>query len=414
MELPYILELLAVWAFIFVEDFLRYFLVAGLLAWLLYKFSDWADSRRIQQGLANNEDRRREIRHSTLTIFIFSLTGMSIYGLSKLGLLTLNSEYTVTALLIEAILIIVAHDAYFYWMHRGLHASRRLMRVHVLHHRSRTPGPWTAYSFSAGEAVLEAVFLPIYALLMPMHGITAFIFTSHMIIRNVLGHAGVEIYPRWWATHPLTRWITSTTHHDLHHAEFKHNFGLYFTWWDRWMGTEHPRYLQEFERAHSASSPTLPRTGSGYAAFLVLAIGFAVLTPSSNAQAGDEPYVGCWENSSRSMRVEIASCGNSYCGVLKHAAGHLSDGEQPLKDTRNIRRRLRDRPLTGIILAHLTSSRPKGLWKGTLYQPDTGKLQKASFKVLDNGSLKIRACSGQRCDSLYWHKTDVALCLEAP
>jgi Delta7-sterol 5-desaturase len=46
---------------------------------------------------------------------------------------------------------------------------------------------------------------------------------------------------------PLTRWINTTTHHDLHHSGgFNHNYGLYFTWWDKWMGTEHPHYAERF------------------------------------------------------------------------------------------------------------------------------------------------------------------------
>ncbi|MBI5277215.1 MAG: sterol desaturase family protein [Burkholderiales bacterium] len=38
------------------------------------------------------------------------------------------------------------------------------------------------------------------------------------------------------------RWLTTTLHHEMHHAYGRHNFGLYFTWWDRWCGTEHPEY----------------------------------------------------------------------------------------------------------------------------------------------------------------------------
>jgi hypothetical protein len=35
--------------------------------------------------------------------------------------------------------------------------------------------------------------------------------------------------------------FATTTHHDLHHnGSFNHNYGLYFTWRDRIMGTEHP------------------------------------------------------------------------------------------------------------------------------------------------------------------------------
>jgi sterol desaturase/sphingolipid hydroxylase (fatty acid hydroxylase superfamily) len=39
------------------------------------------------------------------------------------------------------------------------------------------------------------------------------------------------------------------THHDLHHAQAGWNYGLYFTWWDRMMGAEHPQYEQRFAAA---------------------------------------------------------------------------------------------------------------------------------------------------------------------
>ena len=45
---------------------------------------------------------------------------------------------------------------------------------------------------------------------------------------------------------PMFDWMTTVTHHDLHHAQAGWNYGLYFTWWDRWMGTEHPQYHARF------------------------------------------------------------------------------------------------------------------------------------------------------------------------
>ena len=35
--------------------------------------------------------------------------------------------------------------------------------------------------------------------------------------------------------------------HDLHHAALRCNYDLYFTWWDRLMGTEHPHYRERFD-----------------------------------------------------------------------------------------------------------------------------------------------------------------------
>jgi len=66
-----------------------------------------------------------------------------------------------------------------------------------------------------------------------------------MIVRNVMGHAGVELMPRALADSRWFGWINATTHHDLHHSSFHHNYGLYFTWWDRLMGTEHPAYHEK-------------------------------------------------------------------------------------------------------------------------------------------------------------------------
>ena len=44
-----------------------------------------------------------------------------------------------------------------------------------------------------------------------------FSWVTIQVARNAMGHAGYELFPRWWLASPLTRWLTTTTHHDLHH-----------------------------------------------------------------------------------------------------------------------------------------------------------------------------------------------------
>jgi sterol desaturase/sphingolipid hydroxylase (fatty acid hydroxylase superfamily) len=74
-----------------------------------------------------------------------------------------------------------------------------------------------------------------------------FLFLLCMIVRNVLGHLGVEVFPRGFAGRRWTRLHTTTTHHDLHHRDFRGNDGLYFGWWDALLETEHPEYRREFD-----------------------------------------------------------------------------------------------------------------------------------------------------------------------
>ena len=141
-------------------------------------------------------------------------------------------------------LIVVAHDAWFYWTHRLLHHKRWFGAVHGRHHVSAQPTPWAAYSFHPIEAAMQAAFLPVYLALVPTHAAVIGVFLVHMILRNAVGHCSHELFPWAWTPRGALGWITPVTHHHFHHARNRGNFGLYFTWWDRWCGTEDPEYLR--------------------------------------------------------------------------------------------------------------------------------------------------------------------------
>ncbi len=96
---------------------------------------------------------------------------------------------------------------------------------------------------------LNAAYLPLVLTILPASHLSAFLFLAHMILRNAIGHCGYELFPARRGGRPLMDCLTTTTHHDLHHADPRWNFGLYFTFWDRLMGTEHPDYHARFAAA---------------------------------------------------------------------------------------------------------------------------------------------------------------------
>ncbi len=233
----------------FVIELMRYMFAAGGLTILIWAGRRWTERRRIQSRRADFADRRREITHSLETMAVFTFSTVVTLALSKAGIIRLSMDLPPLWLgAIEIIGIVIAHDAYFYWMHRGLHLKALFRRTHLLHHKSRTPTPFAAYSFAPLEAVTESMFLPLFLLAVPFHAPLVFAFLLHQIIRNVQGHAGHEFAWPGFTRSRWTGWLTTTTHHDLHHSEGRYNFGLYFTWWDRMMGTEHPHYHQRFEQ----------------------------------------------------------------------------------------------------------------------------------------------------------------------
>ena len=239
------------WLLLMAGDLIRYALFATTV-WLLLWFALPLANRRIH-------DRQPPARQMA-TEFLYSLRSVMVFAtLSALGTLvhwlgwydgnalarSLGDGWFAASL----VAMILAHDAYFYWVHRWLHRPGVFRRAHRRHHRSHQPTPFTAYSFDLAEAAVMGAFVPFWVLLVPTTWLVVDLFVLHQIVRNTLLHSGIEVMPARADGRPLLDWLTTTTHHDLHHGRPGGNFGLYFTWWDRWMGTEHPDYHRHFAAA---------------------------------------------------------------------------------------------------------------------------------------------------------------------
>lgn len=234
------------WPHVALHDLLKYLLAAsGLVLALRLAPGAWVALRRLQPRLPRPEDIRRELRHSASTVLIFSISGTIIVTGAEYGLFRVYRDIAELGwpyLLASIVALVIAHDTYFYWTHRLMHTKRLFRLFHRAHHLSRTPTPWAAYAFAPAEAIVQAAFLPLALLVLPAQGSAILLFTVHMILRNVLGHCGLAVESDRMLQGAWARWMTTTAHHDLHHEVGRHNYGLYFVWWDRLMGTEHPEY----------------------------------------------------------------------------------------------------------------------------------------------------------------------------
>jgi Delta7-sterol 5-desaturase len=236
------------WPVIWFMDLMRYLIGAAFVVAVLDVASaGWLRRRLVRiRGLADGQQ-LREFAQSMLTVLIFSLVGTSVLVGYHLGVSKLYfdpGQYGWAWLAASFFVFVLLHDAWFYWTHRLMHHPRVFRRFHLTHHLSVAPTPWTAYSFSAAEALVQALYLPVVLLVIPAHQAVIFLWMIWMVLRNVMGHSGAELLPLAWIGGWWGRWLTTTLHHEMHHAYGRYNYGLYFVWWDRWCGTEHPEYRQ--------------------------------------------------------------------------------------------------------------------------------------------------------------------------
>ncbi|MCB9231321.1 MAG: sterol desaturase family protein [Bacteroidia bacterium] len=230
----------------------RYFLFSGTAFLLFYVFKkrDWL-YLKIQEKWPTAKNIKTEIKYSVLSIAIFALLKTLLIWAYVRGYTQLTMDFSEIGwpgFTLGTIGLIFLHDTWFYWTHRLMHHPRIFKHVHKVHHLSHNPTPWAAFSFHPVEAIFEFGFLPLAVFLFPMHISTIIIVGLYQMTFNVIGHLGYELFPSGFTRGHFTKWLNTSTHHNMHHKLYQCNYGLYFNIWDRIMGTNHKKYEETFEQ----------------------------------------------------------------------------------------------------------------------------------------------------------------------
>lgn len=238
---------LIMWALIF----FRYVLVAGIFYLVFFKLKGHQfKAKRISTRLRKSKQTQKEIWNSFISSGIFALGGTLLIYMWENGYTKVYqdiNQFTVFYLFISAGIFLFIHETYYYWLHRWMHHPKVYRLVHRMHHDSIATSPWTSFSFDIPETILQAIFVPIMVFVLPMHYSVVLFLLILMTISATINHLDVEIYPPNFNRHFIGKWLIGATHHSLHHSEFVTNYGLYFTFWDRWMGTESKRFDERFD-----------------------------------------------------------------------------------------------------------------------------------------------------------------------
>ena len=237
----------------------RYFLIAGLFQLVFYK---WQKQKWSGRWLGKKEvDKKQfytEVKWSLITSLIFAFAGAFTAMLWQKGytkLYTDINKFSLWYLPVSLIFSMLIHETYYYWLHRWMHRPKVFKILHKVHHDSNTTSAWTAFSFHPMEGLLQAIILPLTIMIIPMHLYVLILQLTLMTFSSVINHLEIETYPANFHKHFIGKWLIGATHHSLHHKQFRYNYGLYFTFWDKLKKTESPKFNSLFEEK---TNPLLP------------------------------------------------------------------------------------------------------------------------------------------------------------
>ncbi len=175
----------------------------------------------------------------------------SLSGVLGINPLPLKMSTAAEALLVT-LFTMLAIDFAAYWVHRWMHSSNKLWRIHAVHHSAKNLTPLTTYRQHPFEVILLnsarmiaagfALALFHYAFpnqtpVITIAGLGAGFFI-YMFTVN-LHHSTVPVhYPKF-----LQHIFLSPHIHQIHHSYDKEhhdkNFGVVFSFWDKFFGTYH-------------------------------------------------------------------------------------------------------------------------------------------------------------------------------
>lgn len=177
--------------------------------------------------------------------------------------IVLDCSFAPIATLWSTTVMLLLHDAYYYFMHRAMHTNKWLYRnVHATHHElsvmmeARTGLVITATESLLGHCVPYALALAINVLLFThwqdgVHYINLGVLAAPILVSaqlGMIGHSGLKYRSHLplLALNPLLFGLLfpgtahSPSDHQIHHERGSYNFALYFRHWDDWCGTSAP------------------------------------------------------------------------------------------------------------------------------------------------------------------------------
>ncbi len=238
---------------LFVIILLRYFLVAGGM--YLYFYSPLGRSfanSSVRQWTPSWRSIQHDIQLSILSAGVFALASALIlwgYKWDMTRLYSYPQQYGLWYLGISYGAVLILQDTYFYFTHRLFHHPRLFPWLHQGHHQSHYPTPWTSFAFDPLEAIVQSLFLVGIVFVIPLHFITLLAILITMTVWAVLNHLGIDRLPLSFPHHWLGKWFIGPAHHSIHHLKYAVHYGLYFTFWDKLLGTQVPGYEHSFDES---------------------------------------------------------------------------------------------------------------------------------------------------------------------
>ncbi|WP_456313336.1 sterol desaturase family protein [Pseudomonas shirazensis] len=211
-------NLLSLFVFFLIEN-----LVLIYLSVILAKIIEFENTR------LNKKDRKWIIA----TLFcntVITLLGFELY---QYGIIKIDFSPSLFSVLFDTLVLIIVMDFFMFCFHFLAHYLKWFSPIHKLHHTHVETSVYSLYVLHPIETLGFGCIWLFSITILDFNYLSIIIYLILNLTYGIFGHLKTDIFPEFWYNSNITKWISTTKFHSNHHKNEAHNFGFYFTIWDK-------------------------------------------------------------------------------------------------------------------------------------------------------------------------------------
>jgi uncharacterized protein (DUF2147 family) len=186
-------------------------------------------------------------------------------------------------------------------------------------------------------------------------------------------------------------WNTAITHHNMHHEQFHSNYGLYFTWWDKWMKTEHTKYHEVFDEVKSRPKMCALKVKPKQSVMSIILVVISGIT--IHAQSVEGKWTTYNEQTGSALSViEIIKSGSSIEGRVSQIYLEPFQGEDPICSKCDGDRK--NKKVIGMNFLWGFKRDGNEWTSGNILDPESGEVYSSKLWLEDANTLMVRGYAG--------------------
>lgn len=166
---------------------------------------------------------------------LITLLGFQLY---QYGFLKITFSSSPLSIFLDILVLVVLMDFFMFGFHYLAHRLRWFYPIHKLHHTHVDTNVYSLYVLHPIETLGFGIIWLLIISIIQFNYISIIIYLILNLLYGIFGHLKKDVFPDFWDNSPLTKWISNTNFHNNHHRNESHNYGFYFTIWDRMFKTK--------------------------------------------------------------------------------------------------------------------------------------------------------------------------------